>query len=102
MKCRYVLFLLAFLSHSPFSSLQEGDIERYFDLVDTYNNALSAANSASYTASMDFSSLNANKMDTSLNREDQKLSGGSDNMNNTKDELRRALEAITDIMELLQ
>jgi hypothetical protein len=72
---RYVLFLLAFLSHSPFSSLQDGDIERYFDLVDTYNNALSAANSASYTASMDFSSLNANKMDTSLNREDQTLSG---------------------------
>ena len=83
-------------------SPQEGDIERYFDLVDRYNNALSAANSASYTASMDFSSLNANKMDTSLNKEDQQLSGGSDNMDNTKIELRTALEAITEITEMLK
>ncbi|GMH49638.1 hypothetical protein TrRE_jg3672 [Triparma retinervis] len=81
---------------------KEGDIERYFDLVDRYNNALSAANSASYTASMDFSSLNANKMDTSLNKEDQQLSGGSDNMDNTKIELRTALEAITEITEMLK
>mmetsp|Transcript_13652 Transcript_13652/g.27922 ORF Transcript_13652/g.27922 Transcript_13652/m.27922 type:complete len:249 (-) Transcript_13652:3-749(-) len=81
---------------------KDRDIERYFELVDTYNSALSAANSASYTASMDFSSLNANKMDTTVNREDQQLAGGSDNMNNTREELRRALLAINEITQLLQ
>ena len=52
---------------------KDGDLDAYFELVDTYKSALSAANSASYTTSMDF-------LPSTLRRWTRQYTGGTRNL----------------------
>ncbi|GMH95166.1 hypothetical protein TrVE_jg10359 [Triparma verrucosa] len=78
-----------------------GDLDAYFEYVDKYSVAMSAANTASYSMSMDFASVNSQKMDNSKNREEQVLTGGGGAKDATKLSLEQALDNISKAVEML-
>jgi len=90
-----------FKSCAPLVSLKSDDLETYFDYVEKYSSAMSAADSASYRMSMDFASINSQKMDNTKNREEQELTGGGGAKDATRVSLQQALDYISAACDMI-
>ena len=79
---------------------KDGDLDEYFSAVDDYSRRLSAANSFSYSAGSDLSSINGRKLDKSRDAGDQQIERG-EGMKAAQDELSSALVDLDKICGML-
>lgn len=79
-----------------------GDLDVYIDNVEKYESSMSSALGFASLMNQDYAAINPQKMDTSINKGEQVLTGGNEAAVQTKGQLEDALSAMNQVLRLLQ